>query len=262
MERETRWEERTKPSRTRIARRFAVLGAVVSVGAILLLLAVSPPVRALSIGPTYQTQCYGTQQGTVYPIKVGTYGGGTWSNTNSSGTLTLNSQTASSPPNSNYETAGWISMGPGPTAGLCFSPSSTSTTLTYTFHNVDYTVDLSASCAGDHPSASASYTLTLQGDIYDLTTASFVWGTGHLNTLVGTHTISCPPNPPVYLKTFTNAVVTVSGSTTGLSTSDQYWFIVDALLDTQTASSNTASTASSIVSGVSMTLSNINCPAC
>ncbi len=218
---------------------------------------------SLSIRPTYYTQCYGTQGGTVFALSIGNYSGGLWSTNYAKGTLALRSQDARSPPNSSFETLGWISMGPGPSNNTCFNPNATSSTLKYTFSHLTFSVALKVFCAtGATTSASAGYNLTLQGNIYDLTTGSFVWRS-ELGTTVGAKTLSCSSyGRASYTHLFAfHHGVNVRGSTTSLVSADSYWFIVDANLNT-TTSASVGSSASATVSHVSMKLSHIDCPAC
>lgn len=238
--------------------------SLASLGLLVLMLA-SPSVGAVSIGPKYHTQCYGTQQGTVYRTQVGTYAGGTWKNTYSSGHLGLGHQSASSTGSpSTYETLGWISMGPGPTNGLCFTPSSVTTNASFTFSNVSFFAKLSAVCsAGDNGSASATFHLWLQGDFYDLTTAKFVWGTTHLTHLVAAKTVHCPgTGPSSFTKLYSIPSITLSGHTRGLSTSDQYWYIVNTDLLATASANGLGSSAHASVTKVSMTLTGISCTRC
>ncbi|MCI4332215.1 MAG: hypothetical protein L3K01_00560 [Thermoplasmata archaeon] len=238
--------------------------SLASLGLLVLMLA-SPSVGAVSIGPKYHTQCYGTQQGTVYRTQVGTYLGGTWKNNFSSGHLGLGHQAATSTGSwSTYETLGWISMGPGPTNGLCFTPSSVRTNASFTFSNVSFFANVSAICtAGDNGSAAASFHLWLQGDFYDLTTAKFVWGTTHLTSLVASIGVHCPGTGVYsFAKLYSIPSITLSGHTRGLSTSDQYWYIVNTDLLTRASANGLGSSAHASVSKVSMTLTGIACRSC
>ncbi|HZY70547.1 MAG TPA: hypothetical protein VFF67_06190, partial [Thermoplasmata archaeon] len=124
-------------------------------------------------------------------------------------------------------------MGGPSTTNNCFSPSSSTGTVTYTWSNVKFTVQLTASCPSES-TATASYSIVLQGDLYDLTTASWAFGTTHLNTVLtqnpstvtctsfGPHTYTFPPTPPPTI---------VTGKSTTLSTTDTYWFFVDLVIE-------------------------------
>jgi hypothetical protein len=227
------------------------------------LLTLIPSGGALHIHSVYYTQCFGTQQGTVIPSQHGRTSGGVWGGNYSNGSLTLSNESASGAPNSYYSTLGWISMGPGPSNGLCFTPSSATSNLTYSFSNISYSVHLQVYCNQTSPHARASYNFSLDGNIYDFSAGAFVWGST-LFTHIGKHAVSCAAGSPhSFAHTyFLHGPIYVRGSTSSLSTSDKYWFIVVGDLKVRADAHGTNNSASAVVSGVSMTLSGIHCPNC
>ncbi|MCI4368905.1 MAG: hypothetical protein L3K09_05020 [Thermoplasmata archaeon] len=217
------------------------------------------------MAPAYHAQCYGTQQGSITVAQTGTTSGPSYSNNYSNGSIRQGSQSAAAAKggSSDLETMGWISMGPGPSNGLCFSPTNTSSKLVYRFSGVAFSVSLIANCSGGTGTASASYNFSLEGNIYDLSTSSFVWR-GNLATPVANHTVSCASgtiqksvHPYRGLHT-----ILVTGKTSTFSTYDKYWFIVTTHLTTQASATGTGSSATALVKNLALTLSSIRCPNC
>lgn len=233
----------------------------------LVLLTLLPPSGALRIHPTYYTQCYGTQEGWVVGAQYGYSNTSGWSNNYSNGHLGLisqSSQASQAASNSGYSTGGWISMGPGPTNGLCFTPSNTSGHVVYTFVNVSFSVALYANCTSAFAAAArASYNVSFQGNVYDLSTATFVWSASP-STVVHQRAIACSSAATLSMhRTFAlTHSVQVAGATTGFRTGDRYWFIVDVDVTTTVSAAGTGSTASASVSQLSTTLAGIRCAVC
>ena len=241
------------------------LGGASLLSVVVLVLTQLPSGSAMRVAPAFQTQCYGTQEGTVVVTNYGTTSAYSYNNNYSNGSIQLSSQSvsASGGTTSGFEGMGWISMGPGPTAGLCFTPHKTNSSLSYRFAHVVFSANLSASCTGGRGTATSSYNFDLKGNIYDLSLGRFVWSS-NLATLVGSHVTTCKTgHSNHYLRTFNiHTPVYVNGTTTQFSLYDRYWFIVTTDIVTTTSTTGTGSVAKVSVSGLSLDLAAIRCSNC
>ena len=222
-----------------------------------------PGAEALSVHPGFFSQCFGTQEGTAIPAVTGVTFGGVFANNYSNGSISLASQVAKAGSFSLFRTQGWISMGPGPANGTCFSPSSSASSLTYRFGHLSYTVALKANCTAGHGTVASSYTLALSGNLYDLSAGAFATSTAP-TTAVASHTTSCTGgHSSVYTHTFhLPGTITVTGYFGSLSPSDSYWFLVWADLQVSSSASGPHVHGSATVTGLSVELLSISCPYC
>lgn len=256
--------------RTRPFPRFVASAAGVLVG-VLIVTAMAPPVSAfVPFGPPYVGQsCYGTTSGVVTDIRVGNTGEGPWTTDNTSGDFGQGQMfaTASADQNSELMQTAWISVGGQRfTHGACFVMKSTSGSITYTFTNIQFSVDLSVTCGGTPTGATANYSVYLQGDLWDYSVLKWVFGAGHLDTTLtqSPSSVSCPGPPTTYLHTYTIPTAQVGGSCTGcLALGQYYWFFVTLVVDVKaTALSGTGNSALAEIDNLNATLSQIDCKVC
>lgn len=214
---------------------------------------------------TTQTCGGGTGSGYTTFINTGTTSVGTWTQDNSAGTESADADEAdaggTNAASSEVMQVAWLSMG-GPQHGYCFGLSSASGSVTYTWTNPEFNVYLIAHCT-QQGTASANYSVYLQGDLYDFTKLKWVSGFNHVDTILTqvTYHVYCPGGP-TYANYFYDAgTTTVVVSFSGLTTADKYYFFTTMVVDVAAQASD-GGTATAKVSLPSGTLYQIDCSVC
>lgn len=236
-----------------------------------ILLLTSLPASTASVAQSpFNKPCYGSTTGWGYVYWSGSdYGGGPWSGNYTAGKFTgpfLSAQAGAywGSNNSSIEDRGWASHGLGAKKTSCFRIRSSSSTLRFVFSDFNFTVNLSLSCAKTNSSSiSASYNISIAGELYDFSAAHNVWSSVP-SELVRAGTVTCVTGHGGKFSRSVNLThpVTLRLNATGLTPSDQYWFSAGVAIGVQAHSPVTKSSAGAYFSSFSARLAEFGCTAC
>lgn len=236
----------------------------------LLLLSALSVTSAFVIHAPYYKPCYGSTTNWGYVYWHGSdFGGGAWGGNYSLGVFAapfLSAQTGAKW-GSNYssiEDQGWAYYGHGPNNKSCFKPTANSSLLRFVFSDFNFTVHLSLACAKTNTSAiSASYNVSVGGNLYDYSAGHSLWRTAPSKLIHGGNVTCRLGHGGKFVRTLNlTGPFTLQANATGLVTSDRYWFSVYASIGVEARAPVGNASAGAWFGSLSDRLTAISCPAC